>query len=797
MATALFVCSSGAPLSALACMAAERHGGRFRVASLSLSGAPLHPTARRVLEQRGYAPPQEAPPPEAPDVVIALGAPAPTIPESILRERPIVANWPAPDPAEGGDASAFRRALRLAERRARLLAELPECEEDPKQFKRALRAIASATVEDWVAEDFLADAPALRPSDPCATADLLFRAEPSLGALPVIEDGVGAGVLSRGALYAMAAQAPTGRWATMPVSEAMNHAPAQADCDATLEEIAELLARGEGASPADGFLLLRDGRCIGLGDGVALLRRLYAEAGAKQRALRASERRFREIVDMAGDSFWEVDAQNRFTFLSQRFADQPGLDPASAIGHSIEHLAKFGVAVERFEALLAARKGYRNLVHRIVLPDGSIRHWRSSGMPLFDENGAYAGFHGATTDVTALVEAAEAAEGRARDVARSESRFRDIAGVAADWFWERDAAFRLTCLSERFQHVTGIAPVDVLGRTLEELGLLIEPQDVAAVTAAERERTPFRDVTYRVRLSDGRLRYWRTSGAPVFDEGGSLVGWRGSGNDVTEAREAEAALRAAKEMAEAASRAKSHFLANMSHELRTPLNAVIGFAELLQSEAFGPLQEKQREYLADIENSGRHLLTLINDILELVKFEASELALKESEILLEEAIEKARRMTTPAAAKGGVRLAVELDRTIGPVLADERRIQQILINLLSNAVKFTPAGGRIVLRTRLEPDGGASVSVIDEGVGMTPEQVSRAGEPFWQAEAGLARSYEGTGLGLAIVKRLAAAHDARFELESELGRGATATLRLPPERVVQSARRARLRLVSG
>ena len=792
MATALFICDSRSPISLLHQAAAERHGGtRLRFASRALAAPQdLDARAAQALRERGYEPAPRPEPAAPPDIVIALGDPPPALPDGLAAARPIVANWPGEDPAAAPDAddASFRRALRLAERRARLLARL-EPTADRTALKRALRAIAGASVERFVAEDFRIDAPALDPADPCGVADRLFRARPELRALPVIErDGAGAGVVTRGDFYAATiGRGEAGRWAARPVAELMSRSAVRADCEASLEEIAELLEERGDVSAADGFLLLRGKRCVGLGDGQKLMQSLYGDARAKQRALRAAERRFHAITDMAGDWFWEVDAQHRFTFLSERFADAPGLEPGSAVGKSIDHLARFGLSVERFRALLEARKTYRNIVHQIVLPDGSIRHWRSSGSPLFDEDGCFVGFHGATTDVTELVEAVRAAERRAAELARSERRFRDIAGIAADWFWERDASFRLTYVSERFQQVTGIAPADILGRRLDEMGLVAEPEDLDAINEAERERRPFRDIAYRVRLPDGGVRYWRTSGAPAFDEQGELIGWRGSGSDATGAREAEAALLAAKDAAEAASRAKSYFLANMSHELRTPLNAVIGFAELLQSEVAGSVSDKQQEYLGDIEKSGRHLLTLITDMLDLAKFEARGILLEEAELRLADAIEQARRMMAPAAEKAGVRLNAEADPSVGPALADPRRIQQILINLLSNAIKFTRPGGKVTLRLRREADGGATLSVADEGIGMTADQLRRAGEPFWQADTGLSRSYEGSGLGLAIVKRLAAAHGATFELESRPDEGATASLRLPAERFARAA----------
>jgi signal transduction histidine kinase len=228
---------------------------------------------------------------------------------------------------------------------------------------------------------------------------------------------------------------------------------------------------------------------------------------------------------------------------------------------------------------------------------------------------------------------------------------------------------------------------------------------------------------------------------------------------------------------EAASRHKSEFLANMSHELRTPLNAIIGFSQVLREEMFGSVNEKQAEYLDDIVSSGSHLLSLINDVLDLSKVEAGQVKLDVHPFSLREALERGVVMVRERATEDGVRVAFSADPEVDVVDGDERRIKQVIFNLLSNAVKFTPAGGEVdVSATRL--NGEVRVSVADTGPGIAPDDRERIFEEFQQTETG-GEHHEGTGLGLALSKRFVELHGGRIWLESELGRGSTFTFALP------------------
>jgi len=229
---------------------------------------------------------------------------------------------------------------------------------------------------------------------------------------------------------------------------------------------------------------------------------------------------------------------------------------------------------------------------------------------------------------------------------------------------------------------------------------------------------------------------------------------------------------------EAASRHKSEFLANMSHELRTPLNAVIGFSEVLLQRMFGALNAKQDEYLKDIYASGQHLLSLINDILDLSKIEAGRMELTPAPFHLPSALENAVTLVKERASRHGIALQLDLDPQLGELVGDERKVKQVLLNLLSNAVKFTPEGGCISLKAS-RTDGAVEIAVTDTGIGIAPEDQAAIFEEFRQVGSDDARKQEGTGLGLTLAKKFVELHGGRISVQSELGRGSNFTFTLP------------------
>ena len=376
--------------------------------------------------------------------------------------------------------------------------------------------------------------------------------------------------------------------------------------------------------------------------------------------------------------------------------------------------------------------------------------------------------------------------GRAeREALESERRFRQLAESSFDMIVRFEPRTQQrTYISPAVRRLYGYEPDEAMKLSADEI---IHPEDLPNVREAlhRLEHADHEPITYRGRRKDGSYIWVEASltrstnpetGTP---EVVSVV------RDVSEHVRYEAALRQAKEQADAASRAKSEFLGTMSHELRTPLNAIIGFTEIMKEGVMGPLDNPHyRSYIADIHFSSTHLLNLINEILDVTKAEAGKLEVQEQVFDLRDVIEAVVRISGPPIDKAGVTVGIDLPPDLPRLQADEGKTRQVFFNLVSNAVKFTPAGGRIDISGRFDRERGLAVTVADTGIGIAPEDLNRVLEPFVQVDSSLSRRHQGTGLGLPAVKGIMELHRGTIELQSTLGRGTRATITFPPERAV-------------
>jgi PAS domain S-box-containing protein len=514
------------------------------------------------------------------------------------------------------------------------------------------------------------------------------------------------------------------------------------------------------------------------------------ERARAEAALRVSEARLRLAVDVAELGTWTINLADGTGDLDPRAAEIVGLPPGS-FGNVVQSqltavhpddLAELQAAV----AAGVARGGDFDLAYRVIHPDGSVHHVASRARTVADDAGRPVRLLGTNRDVTAEREA----EVRLR---ASETRYRALfdsvdAGFCIIEVLLDDAGrpvdYRFLETNPAFVRQTGLA--DAVGRTMRELAPAHEAHWFEAYGRVARTGEPARFEAAAEALG----RWYEVYAVRVGDPGERRVAVLF--NDVAERKRAEAErdrllreseraraeAEGARQEAEGANRAKSEFLAVMSHELRTPLNAIGGYAELLEMGIRGPVTEQQREDLHRIQQSQRHLLGLINEVLNYAKLESGAVRYDLADVRVRDALAAAAVLVSPQASARGLALEVAPCPPELVVRADADKLRQILLNLLSNAVKFTERGGRVELRCAA--DGGrVLVTVRDTGIGIPADQLERIFEPFVQVRADLTRTAEGTGLGLAISRDLARGMGGNLAAESAVGVGSTFRLTLP------------------
>jgi len=376
-------------------------------------------------------------------------------------------------------------------------------------------------------------------------------------------------------------------------------------------------------------------------------------------------------------------------------------------------------------------------------------------------------------------------DGAGDALAMAIERLEDITRLVSDWVWEADQNLVLTFVSPRVNGALGFHQVELTGRRLTQLP--VRPNIALNGLTTVEGRRPFRDIDVEIPDRQGDPRHFLLSGLPVYCAAtGRFLGYRGTANDVTELHWREAALLRAKEAAETANRTKGEFLANMSHELRTPLNAIIGFSEVMGNEILGSLgNEQYKGYCTDITDSARHLLVLINDILDAAKIDAGQMTVSEEAVEPVELVQSVVRLMAPRAERAGVILSVDIAPGLPRLRADGTKLKQILINLVSNAVKFTLQGGRVSISVKVAEGGAFIFEINDTGIGIAAKDIPRALAPFGQVDSRISRRFEGTGLGLPLAKSLTELHGGTFDLSSQPDVGTRITIRLPGELILR------------
>ncbi len=501
--------------------------------------------------------------------------------------------------------------------------------------------------------------------------------------------------------------------------------------------------------------------------GYVAIREDVTERRRAERALAESEARFRDLTETASDWFWETDAEHRFLKLTEAWRVPPGM------GHEIAGRRRWDVAVgdlhgpswQRHFDDLDQRRPFRDFRYTVQWPTGDIAHVSISGRPVFDHAGAFAGYRGTGRDLTEEVRARETVD----RLIRALDGVEDLVALF-------DADERLVFANRLFKDLhpaieTILVPGTTMSRILEALAEcgVIEDPERAIPARLETFRRPTGLMEIR------RFGRWFRTRDQKLEDGGTLV----IAADVTNTKEVELELRQAVDAAEEANAAKSAFLARMSHELRTPLNAILGLSETLILLEATVSPNKRREYLGDILQAGRILLSHIDDILNFTRLDAGGFEVHTRPLDARRAVAEAVRLMRVVARSRAIRLEADLPRDLPRALADPRSVRQILVNLLSNAVKFSGHGA--VVRVEVAQDSGRlRLSVLDRGIGIAVDQIDRIFEPFHQVgNPSVAAREGGTGLGLSIVRALVDRNNGSIRVDSVQGVGTTISVWLP------------------
>jgi len=485
----------------------------------------------------------------------------------------------------------------------------------------------------------------------------------------------------------------------------------------------------------------------------------------------SAEEEKQRILDSIPAEIAYVDRGERVAFANKMYLEQLGVPLSEAAGRSLRELVGEQAYAGIWSRAALALAGYPvEFELREQIRGGGSRELSVRFVPDTARDGAVRGFFYLAINITDRKRVEQA-------LAESEGRFRGLTRLSSDWYWEQDAQFRFTYVSEGLREHFGLDPVRLLGERWHE------EADVQPVEGSWEQfrqqlesRQPFRDLLLAHESPDGRKRYARVSGEPVTDTDGGFLGYRGVGRNVTAEVRGEQELKAAKAAAEDANQAKSDFLSNMSHELRTPLGAILGFGQLLEEDAAALPSALHRQWVNSIVRAGWHLLGLVNEVLDLARIEAGRIELSLDGVSIDDLVDECRGEIAAVAAKREIKITAETGETLY-ARADRMRLRQVLLNLLSNAVKYNRDGGEVRVSARATGNT-VRVAVSDTGQGIARERMSELFQPFKRLGAERSK-IEGFGLGLSITRHLVEMMEGRMGVESEPDRGSTFWFELP------------------
>jgi len=531
------------------------------------------------------------------------------------------------------------------------------------------------------------------------------------------------------------------------------------------------------------------------------IRRDISRRGKAEQTL--SGKGFRSIFENAPLGIFESTVDGRWLSANKTMAAMLGYDSPEDLLHHRNDLNTPLYVDPEARTALANRLKTTGLVQdcetKWFRKDGTSV-WVTGKGRLVEESGGGQHFEAMLHDIT---ERKVAEEQLATVKSQLENLLNSATGVS---IIATDVQGKITIFNPGAEHMLGYSAKEMVGSSCDRFHYESEVVERSRELATKlgRRITRFDVFVENVRKGGHEIREWtyvRKDGrqipvsltvTSIRDAKGEMIGFLGIGTDISDRKQVEQERAALERQlrrknieleretrrALEASRMKSEFLANMSHELRTPLNGIIGFAEMMHDEVIGPVSEEHKEYLNDILMSARHLLQLINDILDLSKVEVGKMEFHPEEIDLDVMLSEVQGILRSLSNKKALQIDMELDPLIGPVRLDPRKLKQVLYNYFSNAIKFTPEGGRISIRTRRESEM-FRVEVQDTGIGITEEDIGKLFVEFHQLDGGAAKRYQGTGLGLALTKRIVEAQGGKVGVVSTLGKGSTFFALLP------------------
>ncbi|MEQ9669686.1 PAS domain S-box protein [Coleofasciculus sp. G2-EDA-02] len=515
---------------------------------------------------------------------------------------------------------------------------------------------------------------------------------------------------------------------------------------------------------------------------------------ATEAALRESEAKFRAFLESASEAIIVTKAQGEIVIFNAKAEELFGYNRTEVFGREIEYLMpqRYHFIHSDYRADYLAHPSKRAMGKSKTLSakrrDGSEFPIEVGLSTIQTQNGTFVIVF--LTDITERQQAENEIKRLNQklecQIRETETRYAQIVELAEEGIWVIDAQGNTTYINQAMARMLGYTEVEMLGHAIADF---ITPGDNYFAPPFPIQLNPSQVHRQEVQLCTkaGNKIWAYMSTSPVLDDQGKLLWSCALVYDITERKQAEKQLRESNErisLANAelarATRLKDEFLASMSHELRTPLNAILGLAEALQEEVYGELTAKQRKSLVTIEQSGKHLLDLINDILDLSKIESGKMSFSLNPVSVDYLCTSSLTFIKQQAQQKNIKLHYQIASVVSEIEVDERRLRQVLVNLLSNGVKFTPYSGEVSLQVTADPDNEQlQFSVTDTGIGIAPENLNKLFKPFVQLDSSLSRRYAGTGLGLALVRRIVELQGGSITLESEVGKGSCFTVTLP------------------